>query len=437
MTLEAGSARTVITPPLGSRLAGFPGRAQGADRVRDDVHARTLVLRSSGEALCVISLDVMAVDQQWAAELRSTISRAHGIPVRNILVAATHTHSSTAGLLSFQGDIGQLLASLFLETSGPEVHELRAALRADVLRCVGDAFADLRPAAAGVGRTELPGIASNRVDLSLPVDQACTVLAVRSAEGVLRSVVAHFTCHPTTLGNADLAVSGDFPGIASSQLEASLGADVVVPFLNGALGDVSTRYTRRGHGYAEAERFASQLTRGIGEAVEAITEWHSTLELRGEDASVDLPLKESSADSWRAQARLEDLRARSGDLDHSGRRELAVAEQAAEIRARLAAALTATSRESVTWPVQILSIEPLIRLVAVPGEPFSGLAARIRRRHTEMPVLVVAPANGYLGYLPDSAAFAENGYEASTCIVAPGAGERLADAAADLLAAGR
>ena len=437
MTLEAGAARTVITPPLGSRLAGFPGRAQGADRVRDDVHVRALVVRSSGETLCVISLDVMAVDQGWAGELRAAISRTRGIPVSNVLIAATHTHSSTAGLLSFQGDVGELLGCLFFETSGPEEPELRAALTADVLSCVDEAFADLRPAVAGLGRAELRGIAANRVDVSLPVDHECTVLVFRTPEGALRSVVAHFTCHPTTLGNTDLAVSGDFPGIASSRLEASLGTEVVVPFLNGALGDVSTRYTRRGHGYPEAERFAAELARGVEEATNAVTEWHSTLALSGETAEIDLPLKQPSPEDGRALARLEELRSGNSGLDHSAGRELAVAEQAAEIRAQLTAALSETRRDSVTWPVQILTIGPLIHLVAIPGEPFSSLAMRIRERCTPVPVLVVAPANGYLGYLPDSAAYAGNGYEASACIVAPGAGETLADAAAGLLGAGR
>ena len=41
--------------------------------------------------------------------------------------------------------------------------------------------------------------------------------------------------------------------------------------------------------------------------------------------------------------------------------------------------------------------------------------------------------NGYCGYIPDRAAFARGGYEALSAPSEPGSGERLVDAAADLL----
>ena len=67
-------------------------------------------------------------------------------------------------------------------------------------------------------------------------------------------------------------------------------------------------------------------------------------------------------------------------------------------------------------------------LVAVPGELFAALGARIVSS-VPGPALVLGYANGYVGYLVDDAAHAAGTYEALASPFAPGVGEAVAQVA--------
>ena len=71
--------------------------------------------------------------------------------------------------------------------------------------------------------------------------------------------------------------------------------------------------------------------------------------------------------------------------------------------------------------------------MAIPRELYNELGTQIR--HATGSLLLLAYTNGYIGYIPTRAAYADRlDYEVLTARVAPGEGERLADAALRLLA---
>ena len=72
-------------------------------------------------------------------------------------------------------------------------------------------------------------------------------------------------------------------------------------------------------------------------------------------------------------------------------------------------------------------------LVALPGEPYHQLGVEIRRDRRG-PVLLLGYTNGYIGYIPTREAYASLDYEILVSPLAAGAGERLRDAATQLLA---
>ena len=72
-------------------------------------------------------------------------------------------------------------------------------------------------------------------------------------------------------------------------------------------------------------------------------------------------------------------------------------------------------------------------LVALPGEPYHQLGVEISRDRGG-PVLVLGYTNGYIGYIPTREAYAGLDYEILVSPLAPGGGERLRDAATQLLA---
>jgi hypothetical protein len=71
-----------------------------------------------------------------------------------------------------------------------------------------------------------------------------------------------------------------------------------------------------------------------------------------------------------------------------------------------------------------------VRLAAAPVELFSELSAELRRQ-LPGPLLVATNTNGWTGYWPTRAAFAEGGYEVDGARALgrrPGDGERLVEA---------
>jgi hypothetical protein len=74
-----------------------------------------------------------------------------------------------------------------------------------------------------------------------------------------------------------------------------------------------------------------------------------------------------------------------------------------------------------------------VALVGIPAEYFTELGRDIKRRSPFAHTLVCTLANGFVGYLPARANFAQGGYEAASCILVPGSGEQMADVAVELL----
>src|SRR5271167_2348691 len=97
--LESAAALVDITPPLGYRMAGyFAERLNTA--THDPLFAKALVFRQGDRTAALVFCDLVGVPRAVASRARERASAATGIPVANIAVAATHSHT---GPLYFGG----------------------------------------------------------------------------------------------------------------------------------------------------------------------------------------------------------------------------------------------------------------------------------------------------------------------------------------------
>jgi neutral ceramidase len=420
--LLAGADKLCITPPLGTRMAGYRARREGAAFVHDDLFARALVLESAGARFGLVSLDVMAVEDEWVAELRRRAEETLGIPPSNLLVAATHTHSAQGGLFRSAGAVGGAFDTMMGDGAAPYDEVIAEVLLRQTLTVVRTASEALRPAGLALAQTQAVGIAANRLDESRPADDRCTVLVAEADDGEPLATVFHFNCHPTVLGEGDLGLSGDFPGTASRIVEGATGG--VALFLNGALGDVSTRFTRREQSYAEVRRFGRILGGAVlGALGNAVPLEEPSVDAR--EVVVELPPR---PEEWndRIATRVAEL---SAAKSHGERRQLLTAKEGLESAVRAGA--TIAQLPSVPLRVQRLAFGPELTLLGVPGEPFTSFAELVRE-HAGEATRVVAPANGYPGYLPDREAYDAGGYEVGCSLLDRGAAEELARAGAEL-----
>src|SRR5581483_8225547 len=90
--LQAGMAEIDITPPVGFRMAGdFPERLSTG--THDPLKAKALVLRQGRKEVALVFCDLIGMSLNVSTNARALASRKTGIPIANIVIAATHSHT--------------------------------------------------------------------------------------------------------------------------------------------------------------------------------------------------------------------------------------------------------------------------------------------------------------------------------------------------------
>ena len=295
------------------------------------------------------------------------------------------------------------------------------------------AAARLEPARVGVSRGELFGLGANRNDAEHgPYDPQVTLLKIEAADGRLLAALVNYGCHPTVLSGDNLLISADYPGAARSALQA-LYPGAVMLFANGAAGDISTRFTRRGQGFTEVERMGRLLA---GEALKLLQTavMLDDITLAAADTPIQIPLRgfpslnemKANAAYLKAElARLTAAGAPQGEI-----RKMFTRVQGAEMQITQAAKLAGKTRQESV--MQGLRIGPLF-LVSMPGEVFTSIALAVKAEYPAEFVAVVSYANDYQGYFLDAAALGEGSYEALVSPYDARASDLLRATALDIL----
>jgi hypothetical protein len=412
MTVRAGFAQLDITPPAGLPLGGYGMRTGGADGALDPLFCRAVVLDDDTGPVAVVVLDLVYVFADWTARVRVRAGEVLGLAADRLLISATHTHA------------------------GPGV--FRSALSSDVrLRCYEDALVDRvveclcaanaasTPAHLRCGKAAAAGVAANRRDPSLPIDEAVRVLCVHDESGQLRGVLANFACHPTVLSAANHSYSADLFGAAVETASHELGVPVLLT--NGAAGDVSTRFTRRTQTPGEARRLGALLANAVCAGVRRASRVGRRSDRHFFDAATQslqvrwrhLPAPDAAVTQLQRElTALQSLRAAGASAGAVRLAESRVEGAQAEAWVSSQGGWEALfgSRQPAA-PVQALRCGA-VAIVGAPGELFSSAAQWLRRRLGDT-ALVIGYANDYLGYLIPEHEVSAGGYESLIAMVDP------------------
>jgi len=238
---RAGCAQVKITPPLGISLAGY-FHDRVATSVRDDLHARAVVLESGGARLALVSCDLIAPNAQVTAAARELIQADCGIPPECVLVCATHTHTGPAvGALGpvtrDEGYVASLPRRIADAVAAAAGSTFQAALRPNRTLAEGLSFNRLFRQRDG---SEVFGRRDQEVACAGPIDPELQTLSLVDETGVLRALLVHFALHVDVIGGgtADF-ISADWPGEMARAVSAVYGPEVVTLLLQGTCGDIN------------------------------------------------------------------------------------------------------------------------------------------------------------------------------------------------------
>ncbi len=412
MALRVGFAEADITPPVGTHKIGWL-KDIVSDAVVDPLFARVMAIESGEDRVGFMQLDTLCVPREQAARIREGISQQHTFPGRNVMVAATHNHAGPA--VANVGDVKR--DDAYVET-----------LVAKAVSAFGEALSRMREAEIGFGGAFEFDVPHNRrvvmrdgtvrthgtfgdrqaLHLEGPIDPEVAVLAARSRKGDMLGVLVNFACHPTHHGG-DTCLSGGFPCALDRQMKQR-GCPVTL-FLNGASGNITDLDPRRGGARKSHEEIGAILADDVVKALDGI-EYRGEAALGCVSATLQLPFRQVTDDEVKGRKR-------------GAQRFIDPAIYDRDIP-RLIERIRSMGTEPAE--VQVISIDEYA-FAGIPAEYFVQLGLRIKEECHPRHALVVAHANGMVGYVPHRDAFVRGGYETTF-----GGGSRLAPQAGDMLA---
>ena len=387
-TLRAAAVEVDITPSTPQWLTGY--RARQSTGVHDRIYHRIAVLNDGHTAVYFISTDTCLMSPAYVEKVKQDIRQQLGIAPENIWWLATHTHSAPeigppgAGVAYLPDRYAQASAG----ESNPDYTEFAERKLIEGLR---QAREQLQPARLGLG-TGFSAANINRraiaedgtVTLGLnpdgPTDRQIGLIRLETVDGKLIALLANFAIHGTVLGQENLEISADAPGVVEQYVEKKLGAPVL--FMNGAEGNLAPIYSvypdfKSGH----LDQFQVLLGDRILEANRRIRAMTADVSLAESQITVETPLRAGLKwpDALKAYV-------------HSS------TDGAAQLRV----------------PVYFLEVNHDAVLWGAPVELFCEIAMDVRQQSRFPFTFYFGLLNGWLGYFPTAEAVRQGGYEPAT-----------------------
>lgn len=406
---SAGFARREITPPLDLAMDGYDAREGRAVGVLHPLFARACYLEDAGGAYFVLALEVLGVSVSLAQQVQMRVHAVTNVPPQSVMVCATHTHSGPHGFSTYP-NAGQLEKN-FVEWT---------------LECISELALEAQAAAARAQLTystsQTAGVAANRVDSGIPVDERLHILSfTHEKSDNLMGMIVNFACHPTVLGADNLYYSGDLFGVAATEIEECLGT--VCLLTNGASADISTRFTRADQTHAECARLGLQLSASVMRAIQATGSPQSRLPaectesnplLKIAHRTLELPFREIPS-----KVTAEGLLQGAERAYEAAVARHALASEKRQLWTKVEGARHLLDRAQASSAkgcciVQLTGLRVgLVVFVGIPGEVFSE-SFRAPREDSGIQMVPLGLAGGYLGYFPTQLAVERETYEALT-----------------------
>ena len=237
---KAGASKVDITPDENERPKNMDG-------ILDRLFSRAIVVENGVTSAALITVDTGIIfDSVWK-NLTQRIEEELGIPVQNVLLTATHTHS---GVMWAQPDFEE-----------------------NIFKSVKMAKEECQPARIGYGiGVSYLNVNRNMIDPKTrrwwegpnydgPSDKTVAVVKFESIKGEPIAVYYNYAMHAVTVGQLD-RISGDAPGASSRYIEDSFDDKIVAVWSTGACGDQNPIYFQQTYDLREI-RIKDSADRGI------------------------------------------------------------------------------------------------------------------------------------------------------------------------------
>ncbi len=374
---RAGAAKIDITPKTSQWLMGYAARQSTG--VHDPIYHRIAVIDDGVTQVVFVASDICVFSPSVYDEAAAEVRREFGLEPKQLWWTVTHTHSAPE-----EGPPGVYDVLLKGRSDHEWSREYLAQVKAALIQGIAEARSKLGPAriAVGTGRAnaninrrarDLDGTVSLGYNPDGPADRQIGLVRLERPDGSPIALIANYAMHGTALGGQSMEISGDAPGTAAAYVEQKLGVPVL--YINGAAGNLAPIYTVFPNPKAaHLGEFRVILGDHILSANASLTATYQP-KLQLVEKTIETPRREGLG--WPSEL---------GKYAGAG---------------------------TVRIPVRYLTLGDVI-LWGAPVELFCEIAMRVRNESPFRNTFYFGYTNGWLGYLPTAAAFAEGGYEPRT-----------------------
>jgi hypothetical protein len=453
--LEGGMAQANITPQVGCRLAGHFYEILSTG-VHDSLWAKAMVLQQGKDKFAFVFCDLIGLTPAVSSKARERASALTGIPVKNIIISAAHSHT---GPLYYGFQRNYFHAKAMKENGGVDPHERRdyaGFLVGRIVVAIESANRAVKPVVLETGIAEEKGLSFNRryymkngpvmfnpgplnpqiAGPAGPIDSTVGILMLRDRvshqyEGGLTVFAMHADC----IGGTEM--SADYPYFLEQALKHKLGKKFISAFGLGTAGDINDVDVRK-----DQPIYSASNTKKIGETLaNAVTAALPGLKVVDRPAFAMLSSRISLPLLVPTQAQIDSARILINKLYEDKKAGVYVANAGGEYgdflkRVEMSKYLALEQRKkSVEVEVQVFRIDAETAIVGLPGEIFVDLGLAIKKNSPFKHTIVITVCNDKTSYIPTKKAFKEGSYEVTNAVVRSGSGEMLVDTSLRLLKA--
>jgi hypothetical protein len=431
--LRVGAAAVSITPPTGTPLAGYY-RKRLSEGVLDDLYSKAVVVERGGVKAAIVVCDILTLPRHIIVSARKLIEEQTGIPGANVMIGATHSHTSP--VVSGENTRDKLDGG----DSDPAL-KYTASLPALIAQSVAEADRKLAPARGSAAIAQEGGVSFNRrfwmrdgsvswnppkfdkgiIRTAGPIDPEVGFLYFETPDAKPISTVVNHALHSDTTGGQK--ISADYMGHLARLLGEYKGNEMLTLFALGACGNINHRdvfWRDNQKGVNEAFRIATVLAGAINRSWDDLKPIDaSAVQVRGEIVALPAaPISEEDV------AKANDVLQRLSDP------KTAFMEQ---VKAFQVLDIKSLNGRPLEVEVQVIALGKDVAFVSLPGEVFVELGISIKKASPFPYTMIVELANGSIGYIPNKSAYPEGNYEVASARCAAGSGEMLVTTAVKLL----
>ena len=232
--MEFAAIKVIINPIIPVRQCGFITQTQEILNVHDDLYLRLALVKRKENILIYVSLDNIGISEAQFALFKEIAQTKYGLAA-TLLFSCTHTHFGADPKDLVYGTQLTEAFKLALETARPkEVGDIRFAYR----------WRDFDE----VGKSRISGH---------PANVRLETFSLYAQNHRIATFIIH-NVHPTIMHASTPYFSAEYPGALLKMCSISCPGEFF-SFMQGADGDISTRFTRHEQTYDEVRRLATIL----------------------------------------------------------------------------------------------------------------------------------------------------------------------------------